>query len=352
MTLQAIQERIREAAAQTRPLRLRGGGTKDFYGERFEGEVLDTRVHAGIVDYEPSELVITVRCGTPLTEVESTLNSRGQCLPFEPPYFGPQATIGGCVAAGFSGPRRMSVGALRDYVLGVKLIDGQGRALSFGGQVMKNVAGYDVSRLLAGSLGTLALISDVSLKVLPVPPVEQTMRLQMSEREALRALNDWGGQPLPISASAWHAGELHLRLSGAPAAVDAAYRRIGGERLSVDAGLKWWSDVREQKLAFFQSLESLWRVAVPTIAEPLILPGTQFIEWNGGLRWWKTTAPAELVREAASQRRGHATLFRTPAPQGGRFTPLEAAALRIHRNLKAVFDPAGIFNRGRLYADW
>ena len=246
----------------------------------------------------------------------------------------------------------MSVGALRDYVLGVKLIDGQGRALSFGGQVMKNVAGYDVSRLLAGSLGTLALISEVSLKVLPVPPEEQTLRLQMSERDMLRAVNDWGGQPLPISASAWHAGELYLRLSGAPTAVDAAYRRIGGERLGADAGLKWWSDVREQQHAFFQGPESLWRIAVPTIAEPLALPGAQFIEWIGGLRWWKTSAPAEIVRAAASQRRGHATLFRAPALQGDRFTPLEAAALRIHRDLKAVFDPAGIFNRGRLYADW
>src|SRR5207237_1808342 len=218
LPLQAVSDRIRDAADRRRALRLRGGGSKDFYGNAARGELLDTRAYAGIADYEPSELVITARCGTPLAEVEKALAERGQCLPFEPPHFG-AATFGGCVAAGLSGPRRASSGALRDFVLGVKLVDGRGRILQFGGQVMKNVAGYDVSRLVAGSLGTLGLIAEASLKVLPRPQVECTLRLEMDEGRALDSMNRWAGEPLPVSATLWHAGVLDIRLSGSEPAV-------------------------------------------------------------------------------------------------------------------------------------
>ena len=220
--VQAWSERIREASAQGRALRIRGGGTKDFYGRPVAGEVLDTTAHAGVVSYEPSELVVTVRAGTRLADVEALLAGSGQMLAFEPPHFGAGGTVGGCVAAGLAGPRRATAGGVRDFVLGAKLIDGRGDVLKFGGEVMKNVAGYDVSRFLAGSLGTLGLIVELSLKVLPRPVAEATLRFALDEATALHRLNQWAGQPLPLSASAWQDGVLHLRLSGAGAAVDAA----------------------------------------------------------------------------------------------------------------------------------
>ena len=230
------------------PLRLRGGGSKDFYGNEPRGSILDTRGYAGIADYEPSELVITARCGTPLAAVEQALDEHGQCLPFEPPHFG-AATFGGCVAAGLSGPRRACAGALRDFVLGVKLVDGRGRVLQFGGQVMKNVAGYDISRLVAGSLGTLGLVAEASIKVLPRPDLETTLRLEMDEAAALEAMNRWAGEPLPVSASAWHEGTLYVRLSGSAAAVQAAAPRLGGSELADTVA--FWRSLREQTHAFF-----------------------------------------------------------------------------------------------------
>src|SRR5258706_7909171 len=232
--VQQLAEEIRAAAASRGKLRIRGSGSKDFYGERIEGDILATGVLTGIVAYEPTELVTTVRAGTPLAVVESTLAQQGQCLPFEPPWFGPGATIGGAVASGLSGPRRMQVGALRDFVLGVRIIDGNGDLLTFGGQVMKNVAGFDVSRLIAGSLGTLGLITEVSLKVLPKPAAEATLRLDIGQPEALALLNQWGGQPLPVAATAWHDDCLTVRLAGANAAGEAGPGRLrggaGGER--------------------------------------------------------------------------------------------------------------------------
>ena len=201
--LEKLSETVRAAGRSKRALRLRGGGTKDFYGNALEGEVLDTRGYSGIVTYEPSELVITARCGTRLAATESAMRERGQMLAFEPPHFGEGATLGGMVAAGLSGPRRQAAGALRDFVLGVKIMDGRGDVLSFGGQVMKNVAGYDVSRLMAGSLGTLGIILDVSLKALPRPAAEATLRLELPEDKAIEQLNRWGGKPLAIGASAW-----------------------------------------------------------------------------------------------------------------------------------------------------
>jgi glycolate oxidase FAD binding subunit len=346
-TIEQFQERVRAAAAGRQPLRIRGGGSKDWYGQRLEGEILDTRGYAGIVDYEPTELVITARCGTPLAEIESVLSEHKQMLAFEPPHFGPHATLGGTIAAGLAGPRRAASGGVRDFVLGAKLLDGKGDVLSFGGQVMKNVAGYDVSRLLAGSLGTLGLLLEVSVKVLPRPVAEKTLRLEMSEGDAIRTLNEWGGQPLPVSGSCWHNGLLCLRLSGAQAAVDAAVRQIGGEIVSSCAS--FWAAIREQQHPFFGGTGALWRLSLPSTSAPLALGGTQLIEWGGAQRWLRTDLDAASIRSSVAALGGHATLFRGGDKSCGVFQPLAPALARIHEGLKAAFDPAHIFNPGRMY---
>ncbi len=345
---------VRSATEGRRPLRIRGSGSKDFYGNATAGELLDTRGHAGIVDYESSELVVTARAGTPLAELESALAQKGQMLAFEPPHFGASATVGGMLAAGLSGPRRQSAGPLRDFVLGMQLMDGRGDILNFGGRVMKNVAGYDVSRLLAGSLGTLGLILEASLKTLPLPVMEATLRFELPEDRAVETLNRWGGQPLPVSASAWHGDELHVRLSGAAAAVTAALGRLGGEQLSADRARPFWSGLREQRHPFFQNSMPLWRLAVPSTAPPRVfevLPGSRLLEWGGGLRWIATHADARVVRDVAAKAGGHATLFRAADKSCGSFHPLPPEMMMLHRRLKATFDPQGIFNPGRLYPD-
>lgn len=363
--LQQFKQRITEASASKTALRIVGGGTKDWYGQALQGELLNTRAYRGIVSYEPTELVITARCGTPLQEIEATLAEQNQMLAFEPPSFdhgAGAATIGGVVAAGLSGPRRQSAGAVRDFVLGASLMDGKGEVLHFGGQVMKNVAGYDVSRLLAGSLGILGLILEVSLKVLPKPFAETTIRFAMTQEQALRSLNQWGGQPLPISASAWHDGQLTVRLSGAQAAVTAALRKMGGEELPQwPQAQAYWQDLREQTHGFFsfdEHSQSLWRISAPTVAAPLDLPGTQLIEWGGAQRWLiagrdaDAGTSASAIRSIAQQAGGHATLFRGADKQAGVFHPLAPAVAAIHRNLKNAFDPSGIFNPGRMYQDF
>jgi glycolate oxidase FAD binding subunit len=349
-TLQDFADKIGHATATRAPLRIRGGGSKDWYGQDVQGTVLDTTAWRGITDYESTELVISARCGTPLAEIEAHLAQHDQMLAFEPPHFGPGATIGGTVAAGLSGPRRQAAGAVRDFVLGAVLMDGKGEVLHFGGKVMKNVAGYDVSRLLAGSLGVFGLIAEVSLKVLPKPIAECTVQLLVTEDEALRRLNEWGGQPLPVSASSWHDGVLTVRLSGARSAVDAARKRIGGELL--DDADAWWRALREHDGAFFADAGSLWRVSVPTVAPSLALPGTQLIEWGGAQRWLRSDADAATIRAAAGKAGGHATLFRGGDRHSGVFQPLTPAVLAIHRQLKNAFDPAGVFNRGRMYKDF
>lgn len=354
--IETFREQVRAAAAHGGKLRIRGGGTKDWYGQRIEGEVLDTRAHTGIVDYEPTELVITARCGTPLAEIEAVLAQQNQMLAFEPPHFGsvtaPYATFGGAIAAGLSGPRRANSGALRDFVLGAQLMDGKGEVLRFGGQVMKNVAGYDVSRLLAGSLGTLGLILEASVKVLPRPFAETTLRFEMGEIDAIRRLNEWGGQPLPISASCWHAGVLALRLSGAQAAVDAAVRSLGGQVMADCAA--FWASLREQRHAFFAGTgdgnAALWRLSVPSTTGAIVLKGEQLIEWGGAQRWLRAgSGDAETIRRTVAASGGHATLFRGGDKGVGVFQPLAPAVARIHERLKASFDPAHIFNPGRMY---
>ncbi|WP_370663204.1 glycolate oxidase subunit GlcE [Massilia mucilaginosa] len=348
--IERFRDQVLAAASDGRLLRIRGGGSKDWYGQTSEGDILDTRSYSGIVDYEPTELVITARCGTPLAEIEAALAERNQMLAFEPPHFGINATIGGVVASGLSGPRRASSGALRDFVLGALLMDGKGEVLTFGGQVMKNVAGYDVSRLLAGSMGTLGLMLEHSIKVLPRALCDTTVRFAMDEIDALGRLNEWAGLPLPISASCWHAGVLTLRLSGAQAAVDAAARTLGGE--PVEEGAAFWATLREQRHAFFDGAGSLWRLSVPSATGAIILRGAQLIEWGGAQRWLKVdadSAMAQNIRRAVTAVGGHATLFRGGDKSVGVFQPLAPSVARIHQRLKAAFDPSQVFNPGRMY---
>jgi len=344
-----LAESIRAAGAVRQPLRIRGGGTKDFYGQALQGEVLDTRAYAGIIDYDPTELVLTARCGTSLTEIEAIMKAQGQMLGFEPPHFGAHATLGGCVAAGLSGPRRAFAGSVRDFVLGVRLLDGRATDLRFGGRVMKNVAGYDLSRLSVGALGTLGLLLEVSMKAQPLPRSETTVRLEVSQAEALRQMNAWGGRALPISAACHVAGQLFVRLSGAEPAVDGARKKIGGE--SLDEAERFWTDVREHELDFFKRAPTLWRLSLRPTAPPLELPGPQVVEWNGALRWVASDSDANAVRRAASKSGGHATLFRANAKSAVTFQPLSPPLHALHKRLKAVFDPHGILNAGRLYAD-
>ncbi|MEO0315855.1 MAG: hypothetical protein RI928_2311 [Pseudomonadota bacterium] len=349
--LQGFRDRIVAASQSGSPLRVRGNGTKDWYGQSLQGEVLDTTAYTGIVDYDPTELVITARCGTNLREIGKALSAHNQMLAFEPPRFDGMATLGGIVAAGLSGPRRQAVGSVRDFVLGAVMMDGRGEVLHFGGQVMKNVAGYDVSRLLTGSLGTLGLILEVSVKVLPRPVAQDSLQFSMNETQALHQLNVWGGQPLPVSASCWQDGKLSVRLSGARAAVDAALIKMGGESFA-DADA-FWDQLREHQHPFFaETAEGLWRLSLPSSAPALQIPGEQLIEWGGAQRWLKTSADATTIRAAAEAAGGHATLFRGGDKSIGVFHPLKAPIADIHRRLKASFDPAGIFNPQRMYPEF
>lgn len=354
--LQRLIDRVMWARAAGAQLCLRGGGTKQFYGETPQGEVLDTTVLEGISSYEPTELVVTARCGTSLAELEASLAEHGQYLPFEPPHFAAGSTVGGMVAAGLSGPSRAALGAVRDYVLGATMLNGRGEVLTFGGQVMKNVAGYDVARLLVGSLGTLGIILEVSMKVLPLAPASATLRFEMDQASALRQLNAWAGQPLPVNASAWRNGTLLLRLRGAMAAVNAAMASLGGEVVQAHLGSAFWQGLRHHSDEFFNEARravaqgaALWRLSVPATAAPLELAGDFLIEWGGAQRWLVTALPAAQVRDAATRAGGHATLFRATDKSCGVFSALRSPLDRIHRELKKSFDPAGLFNPGRLY---
>jgi glycolate oxidase FAD binding subunit len=354
--LAVLVERVREARARGTPLAICGGGTKTWYGEAPQGEPLDTTALTGISSYEPTELVVTARAGTRMAELEGALADAGQCLPFEPPRFGANGTVGGMVAAGLAGPARAAVGGVRDHVLGCSLLNGRAELLSFGGQVMKNVAGYDVSRLVVGSLGILGVICEVSLKVMPRAPTTATLRFEMDEASALHRVNEWAGQPLPLAASAWWDGTLVLRLAGAQAAVLSAQQSLGGEVIEPALAQRFWEGVRDHGDEFFvgaaKAVEggaTLWRLSVPQTLPPLRLSGEQLVEWGGAQRWLCTTAPASLVRETVAGVGGHATLFRGRDRSGGVFAPLKSPLDRIHRELKAAFDPDHVFNPGRLY---
>jgi glycolate oxidase FAD binding subunit len=342
-----ICERVREAAARKSALRIRGGGSKEFYGRPGEGEALEMAGYAGIVAYEPRELVLTVRAGTRVADIEAALGAERQMLAFEPPHFGAGATIGGTVAAGFSGPRRPYAGSARDFVLGARIVNGKGEDLSFGGRVIKNVAGYDVSRLMAGALGTLGVITELSFKVLPRPPREATLAFALDEAKAIEQANRWAGQPLPISAAAWLDGVLRVRLSGAESAVNAARARLGGEE--VGAGDAFWMELREHRLPFFRAGAPLWRLSMPQAAAPVATPHAQLVDWGGGQRWVSGELDAAAIRTTVEAAGGHATRFRNPGGARDVFHPLQPAIAKIHKRLKDAFDPAGILNPGRMY---
>jgi len=344
-----LRARILAAIESRTRLRICGSGSKGFLGRTPEGEPLDVTAHAGILNYQPKELVVTARCGTPLAAIEEALAAEGQMLPFEPPHFGPGATLGGTIACGLSGPARPYAGAARDLVLGARILSGRGQVLRFGGEVMKNVAGYDLSRLMTGAFGTLGVLLDVSLKVMPIPAAQRTLVQEQGEGEAIRRMNDWAGTPLPLSATCHDGARLYVRLSGAETAVVKAAEVIGGERLD-DQDAFWRGQVREQGHAFFAGDAPLWRLSVPSATPPLALPGRQFIEWGGAQRWYRGEGDADGIRRAAAAAGGHAALFRGGDRDGEVFHDLPPALLAVHRKLKQAFDPDGLLNPGRLFA--
>jgi len=342
----SLLEQVNQALQNATPLRIQGSNSKAFLGRIVAGEVLDTRSHRGIVSYDPTELVITVRCGTPLAELAEVLDAAQQMLPCEPPSFGDGATVGGMIASGLSGPRRPWSGSVRDFVLGTRVITGHGKHLRFGGEVMKNVAGYDLSRLMAGSYGSLGVITEVSLKVLPKPRQALSISLEMDSDRALLRLAEWGQQPLPISAACHDGQRLHLRLEGGEGSVAAAHDRLGGELLDAS----YWDDLNEHRLSFFDEDQALWRLSVPHNTPRLSLPGRQLLDWGGAQRWLKSDAQAAFIRSIVEEVGGHVTCY-THGLIDSPFQPLPAALMRYHRSLKQQLDPRGIFNPGRLYAE-
>lgn len=375
LQVDAFREQILNAAKNKTPLSIEGGGTKSWYGNTNNYAKLDTRSYSGILEYQPEELVITACAGTPLKEIEAALKEKNQVLAFEPPHFGENATFGGAIAAGLAGPGRITVGNFRDFVLGARILDGKGQDLSFGGKVMKNVAGYDVSRLLPGSLGTLSLLLEASVKVLPKPAATATLRCQLSQEKALKALNEWAGQPLPLSASCWIGsakggdGELTFRLAGAAAAVKAAIPLMGSlvnaTELNEGVAEDFWNNLREQKISAFGNLgadQTLYRVALPAACGPIAISGANdeiILEWHGQQRWIKAPgdeATFAAIKAIANSHGGHATRFKQGAnvdPSYQRFTLLteqahSKALEAVQERLRSAFDPAGVFATKRL----
>lgn len=347
---QRLQQAVAEALADKTPLNIRGGGSKAFYGRTDCGAPLALSEHRGIVNYHPSEWVVTARAGTLLSDLEQTLAEHGQMLAFEPPHFGAAATLGGTIACGFSGPRRPFSGSARDAVLGCKIINGKAEILNFGGEVIKNVAGFDVSRLMVGALGTLGVLLEVSLKVLPRPETERSCRLELPLRAALDKMSALASGPLPISGLSYDGQTLQVRLSGAESAVNAAAARIGGK---ADAGDNtYWRALNEQRLDFFQTETDLWRISLAPASEPLALSGAWLYDWGGALRWLQTDEPAEAAFAAAAQAGGHALLFRGQNRDGEVFQPLTGALRQLNQNVKQAFDPEGLLNPQRMYRDW
>lgn len=341
-----LVEQVMQAIRTRTALRIRGGDSKPGPGRVVDATPLDTRSHRGIVSYDPTELVITARAGTTVAELDAALNAAGQMLPCEPPAFAGAATVGGMVAAGLSGPRRPWAGSVRDYVLGCRMIDGNGKHLRFGGEVMKNVAGYDVSRLLAGSFGCLGLITEVSLKVLPKPRATAFLELDLDASRALRSLIDWRRMGLPVAGACYTAATLHVRVEGGTGSVRAAREHIGG----VEADGSFWGALREQDLPFFSDPRALWRISLPATTPALDLPGDSLLDWAGAQRWLKSAAPVAEIRDLAQRHGGHATAFDSRSTDEP-FHPLPTALLRYHRQLKQHLDPHGIFNPGRMYAE-
>jgi len=343
-----LQERVTAACHAETPLEIIGGGSKAFLGRESQGEALQIGEHRGIVSYQPTELVITARAGTPMHDIEAVLADHRQMLPFEPPHFGAAATLGGTIACGLSGPRRPYTGAARDYVLGMTVINGSGDILRFGGQVMKNVAGFDVSRLMVGAMGTLGVQLEISLKVLPRPAQEVTLIQERTAAEALVVMNHWAGQALPLSATCYDGDHLYVRLSGAQSAVESARRRVGGDVLKTSGA--FWEGIREHHHGFFAAAAPLWRLALPPATAPLSLPGKQLIEWGGAQRWLSAEMDGLKLRRQVMEAGGHAGLFRGGERDKDRFHPLPQIVSDLNRRIKHAFDPKGILNPGRMYA--
>ena len=345
-TKEFIASQIKDAVKQKKALQLLGGNTKAFYGRSVQATPLSLTSHSGIIEYEPSELYITARCGTPLNDIEQVIGKESQMFPFEPPHFGAAATIGGTVAAGLSGPRRVSSGAVRDSMLGAEIINGKGEYLRFGGKVMKNVAGYDASRLMCGALGTLGVLMSVTLRLLPKPQDEQTVVVTEAPSNAIQKMNTWARTPMPISATFHDGKNLYVRLAGSSSTVEKCRNSIGGEL--IDRSDVFWAKIKEQAHGLFLTDQPLWRIQVPPSTCPLDISGSCAMEWNGALRWYATGAEASTIRRIAKQAGGHACLFRGPAIKQV-FNPLPPALLEIHKRLKRTFDPDGILNPGKMY---
>ena len=372
--IEAFREQILNAASNKTQLSIEGGGTKSWYGNPNSHTKLDTRTYSGILEYQPEELVITACAGTPLKEIEAALKAKNQMLAFEPPHFGEQATFGGAIAAGLAGPGRISVGNFRDFVLGTRILDGKGQDLSFGGQVMKNVAGYDISRLLPGSMGTLSLLLEASVKVLPRPAATATLRCHITQEKALRTLNEWAGQPLPMSASCWIGnasgeGQLTIRLAGAAAAIKAAIplmsSLVNASEVDPQSAEAFWHDLREHQLPAFENLaadQTLYRLALPAACGPLTIPGSSneiVLEWHGQQRWIKALgdeATFNFIKKLVLSHGGHVTRFKQGVsvnPEFQRFTLLSEQAHSkalelVQERLRSAFDPAGVFTTKRL----
>ncbi len=345
----ALRDQVAAAHAAGGSLEICGGGSKRFYGRESDtpGPVLETVGHRGVVHYAPTELVVTARAGTPIREINAVLSENGQQLPFEPPELDGDATVGGTLAAAFSGPARPWCGAVRDHVLGTRVINGRGKLLRFGGEVMKNVAGYDVSRLMVGAMGTLGLVLEASLKVLPKPEREVTLAFHMERSDALVFMNGLGDRPLPLTGAVFHGGIVYLRLAGSAAAVSVAMSELSGEELPSSDAI--WRSLREFEHPFFDTKLPVWRIALPALAEPE-LPGEVLIDWGGGQWWLRSDAPVATIRDPVSALGGHATLFRGGDRGGEVFHPLPPAMAALQERIRRAFDPAGVFNPGRMVA--
>jgi len=344
---QTLREQVLDAREHQQPVSIQGNNTKGFLGNSGATPILDTSAHSGILHYEPTELVLTARAGTLLSDITQCLDEHQQMLAFEPPGFGDKATLGGTIACNLSGPRRPYAGAARDFVLGCCIINGQGQVLKFGGEVMKNVAGYDVSRLMTGAMGTLGILLDISIKVVPKPPMELTIRKEVDNEQALQVMSRWRQRPMPVSAACHDGNHLYFRLSGSESALKSAQNKMGGDR--VDNGEDFWERLREHKHAFFDINKPLWRLSLPANTPLFNLDGKQFIDWGGAQRWLVSSMDADKIRALTYKAGGHASLYRRMDSEVETFHPLPEAMLPIHQRIKQAFDPDNIFNPGRMY---
>lgn len=343
----ALQQQVKENIEHGQAMQITAGGSKTFYAQEITGEALSVKDHSGIIEYEPTELVVTARCGTRLQDLEATLAEQNQMLAFEPPAYSEHATLGGCVAAGLSGPRRPFAGAVRDATLGARIINANAEILKFGGEVMKNVAGYDVSRLMVGSMGTLGIILDTSLKVMPRPETEITVSYELTERASISRINKICAQAYPVSATCFDGTQLFVRLSGTESGVNKALSVLGGE--TIEGADTFWKDIKNQQHSFFNSKKRIWRLSLKPATPPLEIMGGQLIEWRGAQRWLASDQNPDIIREIISKHGGHATIFKNAEKDDLVFHPVTGKLHELHMNLKLAMDPQTLFNPSRMY---